>query len=47
MRIAFATDFLSNEWFDTKSVQQWTRGKWRWIVYDMLARIHHRLHGWM
>ncbi len=47
VRIAFATDFLSNEWFDAESVQQWTRGKWRWIVYDMLARVHHRLHGWM
>lgn len=34
-------------WFDSKSVQPWTRDPKRWLLYEMLARIHHRLHGWM
>ncbi len=34
-------------WFDSKSVQPWTRGPNVWLIYEMLARIHHRLHGWM
>jgi hydroxymethylpyrimidine/phosphomethylpyrimidine kinase len=34
-------------WFDQRSVQYWTRGPKVWLLYEMLARLHHRLHGWM
>lgn len=37
----------SLEWFDVRSVQWWTRGPMRWLAYEMLARIHHRLKGWL
>lgn len=37
----------SAEWFDPESIQKWTTGPGRWLAYEMLARIHHRLHGWM
>lgn len=33
--------------FDPDSVQWWTRGKWRWLFYEMLVRLHHRYHGWV
>lgn len=33
--------------FDPRSVQKWTRDPGAWLRYEMLARIHHRLHGWM
>lgn len=35
------------EWFDKQSVQPWTRTPKAWLVYELCARIHHRLHGWM
>lgn len=45
---ATMTDPVSDKWFDPKSVQRWTRGKWLWLFYELfLARPHHRLHGWM
>ena len=34
-------------WFNGQSVQWQTRGEWRWIVYELLARLHHRWNGWM
>lgn len=37
----------TNEWFDKASVQKWTRSQNHWLFYEMLARIHHRIHGWM
>lgn len=37
----------ASEWFDRRSVQRWTRGPKVWLLYEMLARLHHRLHGWM
>ena len=33
-------------WFDSQSVQWWTRGPIRWLAYEMLVRIHHQLRGW-
>jgi hypothetical protein len=44
-----ATDVqnASTEWFDIGSVQKWTQNPGHWLAYEMLARIHHRLHGWM
>lgn len=43
-----ATDLSpSPEWFDRRSVQWWTRGPMQWLAYEMLARIHHRLKGWL
>lgn len=45
---AITTGLVSDEWFDPKSVQRWTRGKWFWLFYELfLARPHHRLHRWM
>ena len=45
---ATSTDTISDEWFDPKSVQRWTRGKWHWLFYELcLARPHHLLKGWM
>lgn len=41
------TSEISDEWFDPQSVQKWTRGPKRWFLYEMLARLHHRYHGWM
>lgn len=35
------------EWFDPGSVQKWTRSPSRWLWYEMLVRIHHRIHGWI
>lgn len=35
------------KWFDQHSVQKQTRSPGRWLRYEMLARIHHRFHGWM
>lgn len=44
---AIATGISSDEWFDPKSVQWWTRGKWRWLFYELcLVRPHHWLKGW-
>lgn len=44
---AVSTGTISNTWFDEDSVQVWTKGKWRWLVYELfLARPHHRLNGW-
>ncbi len=36
-----------SEWFDKASIQKWTRSPSYWLPYEMLARIHHRFHGWM
>ncbi len=44
--VAMMTDVMSNEWFDRDSVQWCTRGRWRWLAYEMLARAHHRWFGW-
>lgn len=41
-----STKTLRQSLFDPKSVQWWTRGRWRWLAYEMLARLHHRIHGW-
>lgn len=38
---------ITSGWFDKQSVQKWTRGKWSWLTYELMVRIHHRLHGWM
>lgn len=43
--VAMMTEVMSDEWFDPKSVQWWTRGKWVWLVYEMLVRAHHRYRG--
>lgn len=44
---AIATLAVSDGWFDPKSVQWWTRGKWHWLFYELcLARPHHWLKGW-
>lgn len=44
---AVCTGTVSNAWFDEDSVQVWTKGKWRWLVYELfLARPHHRFNGW-
>ena len=34
-------------WFDRQSVQRWTQDPKYWLFYEMLARIHHRFHGWI
>lgn len=45
---AVLTGEVSDEWYDQKSVQRWTRNKWYWLVYELcLARPHHRLFGLM
>ena len=36
-----------NWYYDKQSVQWWTRGKWRWTGYELLARLHHWWNGWM
>jgi len=33
--------------FDQRSVQKWTRNEGAWLRYEMMARVHHRLHGWI
>ncbi len=33
--------------FDQGSVQKWTRSSWSWLRYEMMARLHHRLKGWI
>lgn len=35
------------EWFDKQSVQPRTRTPKAWFIYELCARIHHRLRGWM
>lgn len=35
------------EIFDRRSVQRWTRGRIRWVIYDLIARAHHLKHGWV
>jgi hypothetical protein len=46
-----ATDHIDGmvleEWFDRHSVQKQTTSPGRWLAYEMLARVHHRLHGWI
>lgn len=46
-----ATDSIEGrtpeEWFDRRSLQKQTTSPGRWLAYEMLARVHHRLHGWM
>ncbi|HWQ60482.1 MAG TPA: hypothetical protein VN420_05070 [Candidatus Fimivivens sp.] len=38
---------ITPDWFDKRSVQKWTRGKWSWLTYELMVRIHHRILGWM
>ena len=45
--VAKMTEVISDLWFDSKSVQLWTRGKWRWLFYEMLTRMHHRYYKWI
>lgn len=45
--VAEMTGVISDLWFDSKSVQLWTRGKWRWLFYEMLTRMHHRYYKWI
>lgn len=33
--------------FDQGSVQKWTQSEGAWLRYEMMARVHHLLHGWM
>jgi hypothetical protein len=46
-----ATDHIDGmvleEWFDQHSVQKWTTSPDCWLAYEMLTRIHHRLHSWI
>jgi hypothetical protein len=46
-----ATDHIDGmvleEWFDRHSVQKQTTSPGHWLAYEMLARVHHRLHGWI